>query len=122
MNLCDSYNTSEKNILISHNISPLFIDVDTVVPIGLIINEIITNAIKHAFIGKQNGIIKIKIFEENEILKIFVFDNGIGMPTNYESKNSFGLKLINAFLKKLNGTMKTIIEDGTKIELTLKYK
>lgn len=122
LNLCNSYNTSEKNISITHSISPLFIDVDTVVPIGLIINEIITNAIKHAFIGKQNGLIKITLFEENDLLKIYVFDNGIGMPEKNDNKNSFGLKLINAFLKKLNGTIKTTVEDGTKIELTLNYK
>lgn len=122
LNLCNSYNTEERNIRITYDISPFMIDVDTIVPIGLIINEVITNAIKHAFVGKKNGQIKLTIHEENNGLKISVYDNGIGVQENAQNKNSFGLKLIQAFLKKLNGTMKIWNEDGTKLELTLKYK
>ena len=121
-NLFTSYNIQQEKIKLLKDIEPMVLDVDLVVPVGLVLNELITNSLKYGFAEKGNqGIIKVQLKKQNGHLLLAVYDNGMGLPQNFSrgSNNSFGYFMIEAFLTKLNGTMKTYNEDGTKTEITI---
>lgn len=121
-NLFDSYNIQYKKIKLIKELEPLNLDVDIVVPLGLILNELISNSLKYAFADGREGAIKIILKEENAILKLGVHDNGIGIniKDGLKREYAFGYKMINAFLKKLKGEMKICSEGGTKIDIEIK--
>jgi two-component system, sensor histidine kinase PdtaS len=120
-NLFQSYNIHPHRIKLIKEIEPLNLDVDTVVPVGLILNELITNSLKYGFPGEKEGAIKIIIQEDNSILKLKVFDNGVGLPDDFQTrfKETFGYKMIQTFIQKMKGELKTYSEDGTKVEITI---
>jgi PAS domain S-box-containing protein len=90
---------------------------DLVVPCGLIINELLTNAFKHAFPGGRKGTIQIKNYLVNEReLVLEVSDNGVGLPTDldFENTSSLGLKLVKGLLKhQLKGNWDVTVGKGT---------
>lgn len=87
--------------------------IDSITPLGLIINELITNCIKHAFPSSvENPKIELEFNKQGEIYVLKVSDNGIGF-NNEISKNSFGIKLINALAKKLKGKIAFENNNGT---------
>ena len=95
---------------------------DVVVPIGLILNELLTNCLKYAFKPGEEGAIKVILKEQGDVLYLSVYDNGVGLPNDFdpETKKSFGHKMILTFLQKLKGEMKIYNEDGTKVDITMK--
>ena len=101
----------------------LVLDVETVVPIGLVINELMTNSLKHAFVDKAKGLITVMLHEVNNELMLEVKDNGIGLDATKASSDSFGLRLVKSFNQKLDGELVIKSENGTHIILTIKkYK
>jgi two-component sensor histidine kinase len=123
--LIDSYNIEKGRIAIDTDIDDLNLDVDTVIPIGLILNELVSNALKHAFEGRKNGNIHITLKESDELLHLHVKDNGIGFPgdPNQVFSSSFGMKLIRAFAVKLKAKMDLYNDDGACIAMHIrKYK
>jgi len=95
------------------NIENIDIGIRTLVPLGLIINEIISNALKHAFKTRKEGeiLVQIKRLEENTC-ELIIGDNGIGLDVEGESIG-LGNKLIQIFTKQLNGTMERLEQTGT---------
>jgi len=121
-----SYNIETAKIKLQTNIEQLQLDVDTVIPLGLIINELISNALKYAFVNKQNGLLQVMLYIQNTQLVLCVKDDGIGMDNDDLNKNnsaSIGFKLVQSFLQKLEATMNVEKNNGTTITLTInKYK
>jgi PAS domain S-box-containing protein len=115
--LFDSYREGENEINLKIDVKDVFLDIDTAIPLGLIINELISNSLKHAFSKNQGGEIGVflnKRDEENFILK--VWDNGIGFPEELDFRNteSLGLQLVTLLVEKqLKGEI-----DLNKNELT----
>jgi len=93
-----------------------------VVPIGLILNELLTNCLKYAFKPGEPGAIKVILKEQDDMLHLSVYDNGVGLAQDFDpgTKKSFGHKMILTFLKKLKGEMKIYNEDGTKVDIIIK--
>ncbi|MFN3999955.1 histidine kinase dimerization/phosphoacceptor domain -containing protein [Algoriphagus sp.] len=121
-NLLASYNYKNLDISIEKDIDDIALDVSVMIPLGLIINELITNAFKYAFEGKDGGKIIVKIKEWEDKLQVSVRDNGIGFD-HKSTKAGFGNRLIQTFLKKLEATSETLLGEGTEIQITLdKYK
>lgn len=124
--LCDnlfySYNIQYSKIKLMKELQPLNLDVDIVVPLGLILNELITNSLKYAFADGREGVIKIILKEEEDKLKLGVYDNGIGtqLKESTTEEYSFGYKMIRAFLQKLKGEMVVHSESGTKVDIEIK--
>lgn len=120
-NLFSSYNIHKDNIKLSKHIELINLDVDTVIPIGLILNELITNCLKYAFTNQGEGIIKVVLKKQNDILYLSVHDNGKGLPDDFKpgAKKSFGHKMIHAFLQKLNGTINMYNDGGTKVDIEI---
>ena len=119
--LKQSYET-DTEIEFAYDIEDLMIDVDTIIPIGLILNELICNSLKHAFPKAEEGIIQIGLKEEADILKLEIRDNGIG-SASAPSEKSFGMVLIESLALKLKATLHIDTQDGTSVTLDIgKYK
>ncbi|MCB0668250.1 MAG: sensor histidine kinase [Saprospiraceae bacterium] len=117
--LFSALNISPDKIQLEKDIAPIELDVDFVVPIGLITNELITNSLKHAFSNQSQGLLKVKLYVEENKLFLEVSDNGKGMsPDFFENRStSFGHKLIKAFALKLKAELKVINDGGTTVRL-----
>lgn len=102
--LCNYFNEAfslkTQNITLSCQCDAFKIDVDKAVPLGLILNETITNAIKHAFVEKMNGEINLNIIQQKNKISMEVKDNGIGIQNDSFKNNGTGTKLINIFSEK----------------------
>jgi len=99
------------------NIEELDIGIQTLVPLGLIINEMISNALKYAFKGKNEGVITINIMLlKKDSFEMIIGDDGIGLKGEEESKG-IGTKLIQIFTQQLNGTLERLEQPGTVFKL-----
>ncbi|MFV0570922.1 MAG: histidine kinase dimerization/phosphoacceptor domain -containing protein [Xanthomarina gelatinilytica] len=121
--ILDSFNT-EDQIKIECAMEQLELDVDTAVPIGLIVNELLTNALKYAFPENQKGNIQISLFKDKPgTLTLKVVDNGIGKTLGTAPKGTgFGSQLIKLLTKQLNGEMKEESHNGTSVLFHFKLK
>lgn len=116
--LFSTYQLDDQNIKLELDIDDIYLDVDTIIPIGLIINELITNALKYAFDGQESGNIKISFSEKNNRLLLDVQDDGRGINiSGFKKESSFGNKLINTLTEQLEGTLQIEGKDGTHIHL-----
>lgn len=107
------------DIKVDYKIDDIFLDIDDMISIGLIINELITNIIKHAFTKQMNHkSILILLKSKKATLILQVKDNGIGFKG--EKPNSFGLKLVNILTKKLKADLSITNNKGTDVKLLFK--
>ncbi len=99
------------------------LDVDLAIPLGLIINELIINAFKHAFGSVKNPELHVALTErKNKQLELLVRDNGIGLPEQTQrdlNAGSFGLKLVQTLSKQLKGTLSITNEGGAIFQLII---
>lgn len=119
--LFHSYNIHQQRIALELDIDAMKLDIDILIPLGLILNELINNCLKYAFPDQRNGKIRITLKQQESELHLGIYDNGIGMQnkTMHFEQNSFGYKMINAFLKKMKGHIALFTEDGTKIDIKI---
>jgi two-component system, sensor histidine kinase PdtaS len=111
----DVFNARQK-ITIDYNMDKLEIDVDIAVPVGLIVNELLTNALKYAFPDGRKGKITISLSRNQHKLNLEVSDNGIGKSNTYSLPESgFGTQLIQLLTLQLDGRMTQKIKEGTII-------
>lgn len=104
--LLDSFGKQEDQVQIRYEVQPLRLDVDTAVPLGLIVNELVTNALKYAFPDGRSGVIDIVLWKnESGKLCLKVADNGTGGTDNADKTGStaFGTNLVQMLSKKLKG-------------------
>ncbi|MFD0991230.1 histidine kinase dimerization/phosphoacceptor domain -containing protein [Mariniflexile jejuense] len=114
-NILDSFG-AENKVQLNLAMNNLDLDIDTAVPLGLIINELLTNTIKYAFPENSNGTITIKLEkQENNMLHLEVADNGIG-KSGVTHGTGFGSQLITLLTRQLNGTVKEDYSNGTSIK------
>ncbi len=118
---------SKKSKTIEHtfDIDDIKFDVDTAVPIGLIINELAINTYKYAFPDNMNGKIVICLKSiQNFRYQLIFEDNGIGLPHNFDPEQlpSLGIRLVSSLAKQLNGKLTTENNNGAKFTLLFKDK
>lgn len=108
-----------KFISINKNIDDFILDTKILQPLGIIINELLTNIMKYAFIGRKDGIITVSVTIKNNRVLLMISDNGNGMDesVNFENSTGFGLVLVNALTQQLRGTIRIERETGTRIVL-----
>jgi two-component sensor histidine kinase len=124
-NLFSSYNINPDNIKLETDIDMLNLDVDTMIPLGLIINELFSNSLKYAFAGPEKGTIFISLKEKENCLNLMVRDNGRGFPSrnDIQQKQTFGLQLIAAFAQKLKAKLEMFNDHGAVVLMSIKkYK
>ncbi len=115
------------NIQLKLQIAPIFMDVSHAMPCGLIVNELITNAIKYAFPPSysKKPVLRISLQEEGDQYTLTVSDNGVGLPPgyNYQDARSLGLRLVNLWAThQLGGSMKVSTEKGTSYQIVFHRK
>lgn len=116
-----SYGIKKGDISWELDIGDLNINIDTAIPLGLIINELVTNSVKYAF-PDSKGVIIIKLKENDGRLELLVKDNGIGIPENVgiENTDTLGLQLVNNLTNQLDGKIELDRSHGTEFKISFK--
>ncbi len=117
--LFDAYNISPDRIRLHRSIAPITLDIDTVVPLGLIANELISNALKHAFPAAQPGNLYVDLYEQDDRLMLRVRDDGRGYDPGATS-GGFGTKLIRTLGQKLDADISSTSGPGTEIIVSIR--
>ncbi|PKL15803.1 MAG: hypothetical protein CVV49_19550 [Spirochaetae bacterium HGW-Spirochaetae-5] len=116
-------NFPDKNrVKIEKNIDDFILKSDTLFTLGIILNELITNTMKYAFSGMNNGIIIVSASLLDKHVKIEIHDNGVGIPetVSFENSTGFGMQLIGLLTEQIGGTIKIVRGDGTRFVLEFK--
>ena len=102
-----SLGSKQKNVEIVSDLDSIQIDNKKAVPIGLIVNELVNNCYKYAFLDKEAGKIDITLKKNGQGAVLKVGDNGAGLPANFEekSKKSLGMTLVRAFTRQIKGSL-----------------
>lgn len=118
------YKVNRQMIALNIDIGKILLSIDTAIPLGLILNELVGNAIKYAFPDGRKGELTIRITEEDEILTVVVQDNGIGISSDIDWQNtpSLGLRLVSNLVDQLFGTIELDRSSGTKFTMVLHEK
>lgn len=112
---------SEPKLIININTNDINFDLDTAIPLGLIINEIVSNSLEHAFPEDNNSQIQISIHElENNWFELSIGDNGTGLNQNIINK-SFGLELVSLLVVQLRGEIIQTNQKGTNYKIKFKH-
>ena len=110
-----SISGEEKSVEINFDIGDIEIELKRAVPCGILLNEIIVNAFKYAFKGKDKGTVYISFQKEKDIYQLVVSDNGIGFNKEVDQKpESLGMELIDALVEQLDATCVLENENGAK--------
>ena len=119
-NLFESYNIHEDKVDLEMDVEPLSLDVDTMIPLGLILNELVSNSLKHAFKSDKKGKIWVRLHEVDRELILEVKDNGTGISNMEDMEGkSFGYELVKAFARKLKAKMDINFQRGLGITLNI---
>jgi two-component sensor histidine kinase len=118
--LTDQIETFFKNpaqeVNVSINSENIKMDLDTAIPLGLIVNELITNSFKHAFKNRPDGKINISLTKKGNLVTFVAKDNGSGFIYE-EARHGLGMELINILVEQINGSIKFRNENGTEAEI-----
>ncbi|WP_258542862.1 histidine kinase dimerization/phosphoacceptor domain -containing protein [Parvicella tangerina] len=118
--LIDVYSVNQE-ISCNVNVEKLSFGLDTLIPLGLLTNEIVSNALKHAFQDRSRGHVEVSIKQLNEddyLLEIA--DDGVGISGDYLASNTLGLELIDTLVGQLDGTKELVVNNGTKYIIKFK--
>jgi two-component sensor histidine kinase len=120
--LFHSYITDPRQVQLNMQVENLMVDINTTVPLGLIVNELITNSMKHGFAGDAKGEISIDFHKDGDEFVLVVEDTGVGFPDDIDFRNTstLGLQLVNNLTTQINGKIELNKENGTKFRITFK--
>jgi two-component sensor histidine kinase len=99
----------------------IFVDIDFAVPFGLILNELLTNALQHGFDADARGTVTISVKRRQEYVYLRIRDDGRGVPPDFDiaKTSSLGLQLVSALVSQLQGTISVHGNGGTEWEIAL---
>jgi len=120
--LISSIKGAENNIEVRVEAKSIKLNMDTSIPLGLLINELVTNSLKYAFPNGDGGNISVVIKSDSQYYTMRVSDNGIGFPADYdfESTSSLGLRLVMNLVVQLEGSLVRSSTKGTQYDITFK--
>ena len=99
-------------------LTPIKLNLNKAVPCGIVVNELVTNALKHAFPGKRKGAITISLKKKKGQLELIVADNGIGIQKENIESETLGMSLVSILVKnQLNGTLEIDEDEGTIVKI-----
>jgi len=110
-------------IAIRHDIADIQIGLDTAIPLGLLLNELVSNSLKHGFPDERQGEVRVIIEAMENEIKLTVADNGIGLPADLVPDNAktMGLRLATTLARQLGGRLGNTPGDGASFTTTFKY-
>ena len=96
------------------------LDIDTIIPLGLIVNELVSNALKHAFPGEKGGEVIIKLYHSDDSVVLAISDNGVGLPEGFDitGTEGLGMALVKALADQLDGHLTWSSVKGTEWRIT----
>jgi PAS domain S-box-containing protein len=107
---------------VSHevDVDEIYLDIDKIIPMGLIINELITNSLKYAFNVGEQGVVKVSLKDVDTSLVLTISDNGKGLPEgiNIFNTNSLGMQLVTTLVEQLGGKLELDRSSGTSFTIT----
>jgi PAS domain S-box-containing protein len=118
------YDAGSRGIRFRLEIHDVGVDINSAIPLGLIINELISNALKYAFPAGRGGEVSISVQKEGSTLTIRVRDDGIGIPVTLDWQNtaSLGLRLVTTLVDQLDGTIELDRSSGTQFSIVVHEK
>ncbi|KAF5086399.1 Histidine kinase [anaerobic digester metagenome] len=122
VNLIQTYLKDPSIIALKTDIDEIYVDINTAVPSGLIITEIISNSLKHAFPEEGAGEINIFLRREGSDLVLKISDNGKGFPGDFDFRNTgtLGLQLVNSLVEQLEGKIELDNTNGVEFRIIFK--
>ncbi|MBT5419551.1 MAG: histidine kinase, partial [Candidatus Cloacimonetes bacterium] len=123
INIFSSYHISHSRITPIINIKEIYLNINTAIPCGLLINEIVTNSIKHGFNGNKKGEIIINMKEgKDNYFHLEISNNGEGLPDgiDYTNPESTGMELIRILILQLSADADLVKENGVLYKLKFK--
>lgn len=121
-NLLITYSTSSSYIQKEIKVENVKLNIETAIPCGLIINELLTNSLKYAFPPGEKGRIYLKIYSKEDKYVLLLGDDGVGLPENFnlESTQTLGLRLVHNLVNQIDGQLKIRPSKGTCFEIVFK--
>lgn len=122
-NIARTYSNLQALVNFDYQMDDAYLPMDTAIPCGLIINELISNSFKYAFVNRPKGVISIHFVNksDNEYI-LTVADDGVGIPAdlNIQKTKSLGLKIIHKLVQQIDGELESDFTNGTKFTITFK--
>ena len=120
--LADTYFDRTKCVHWELSAGEELLDIDTAVPVGLIVNELVSNSYKYAFADKEEGKIEVRFGKENDTFHLHVQDNGPGLPDDFdpEKSKSLGLRIVQILVRQLEGEIDIFRDNGTHFHIAFK--
>jgi two-component system, sensor histidine kinase PdtaS len=119
--LRSAYGIDPNRVNVKYDIDKMNVDVDTIIPIGLILNELISNSFKYAFPDERKGELNICFKEKGDKLELVVKDNGVGSSTEINKADSFGMRMIQSLSRKLEAKINFDFSDGIEASLIISH-
>jgi len=122
--LFEFYGMKNDAVSLKVTIHGVFLGLNSAIPIGLILNELLSNSLKHAFPGRRSGEISIVIQKKNHSISMNYMDNGIGIPKdlNWRDPKSLGLRLVFSLVEQMHGTIGLDRSNGTAFSMVLRER
>jgi two-component system, sensor histidine kinase PdtaS len=113
------YGQGNHSVKINLDVQSIIFNLDLAIPIGIIMNEVITNCYKHAFVKKDTGTVYVSLKAKNGKTHLIISDDGDGLPSDFEVRrlNSLGQELIVLLVDQLGGQLKITSDKGTEYHI-----
>jgi two-component sensor histidine kinase len=123
-NLVQSYRTADTLIQFEPILDTIYLNLDQSIPCGLIVNELMSNALKYAFKGRETGRLQLKLTQSGEEIELVVSDDGVGLGDHfkYEKHDSLGIQLVYSLVEQLDGEMQVTSSAATGTAFQLRFK
>jgi len=106
-------------VKVETHIDDIILNMQELTALGIITNELLTNMMKHAFAGRDRGLITLSVTSQEDILRMVIADDGIGLPesVSFEQSTGFGMKIVGMLVEQISGNIHIERGDGTKFVL-----
>jgi two-component sensor histidine kinase len=123
-NLIQSYRLQNCTVDFVADIDTIEMSIDQSIPCGLIVNELVSNALKYAYKDRKKGKLIIELKEKGNQVSLKISDDGVGLPENfkYEKNDSLGVQLVYSLTEQLDGTIEVNSEKGTSFLITFEKR
>jgi PAS domain S-box-containing protein len=118
-NLFEAYGAYTRGVNLKFQVEEVTFDLNTATPLGLLVNELVSNSLKYAFPGQQGGNISVQLDTSQDTCTLVVADDGVGLPENFpiDRSETLGYQLIVALVEQLEGTLETLPWKGTAFRI-----
>jgi len=111
-------------VKVETHIDDIILNMQELTALGIITNELLTNMMKHAFAGRDRGLITLSVTSQEDTFSMVIADDGIGLPesVDFEQSTGFGMKIVGMLVEQISGNIRIERGDGTKFVLEFPWK